>query len=108
MIVYRVENVAGQGPYVYTEVNFSFSRMHTAPDHPPPWQEGLEMHNCHFCAFQSMEHLTAWFNEEERAIMRQRGFRVVRYEAPDVQVGQKQVVFARHTAKYIGEEQLPA
>ena len=97
MKVYRMQNEAGVGPYRGLKATFWQSCPHDV-DHgrPTPCSEGWSpsishMHQKHgpgnvlFC-FTSRHNAEAWFDEEEREVLANRGYTLQEIEAPVVRV----------------------
>lgn len=107
MIVYRVENENGRGPYS-TSHDFrhdlidahNYSRRHPTPNFP-----SLDAETIWLCGFASQESLNEWFNgwlEKLTSV----GFRVVRYDVPDefVKNSDIQLIFQKDKAELVKEE----
>jgi hypothetical protein len=99
MIVYRVENKNGVGPYDGTSDGSLWqTRDHVEPSHPGPKDDGIDFERGEdYCGFASFEQLRDWFESEELVMLRKLGFRVRRISVPRsrVKFGKKQVVFRR-------------
>jgi hypothetical protein len=99
MIVYRVENKNGVGPYYGTDNWCEWqTRWHDSPSHPPPFLDGIDVYaKKDLCGFASFKKLRDWFESEELVELRKLGFRVRRIRVPrsKVKFGEKQVVFRR-------------
>lgn len=105
MILYRVENEQGLGPYVVgamprNETVFSFD------DTPAPIEDGIDAldldEEIHFFAFARREDAYRWFARHWEALKRT-GFRLVLYYCPEEHVlrGGKQVAFDMTKAQKI-------
>jgi hypothetical protein len=99
MIVYRVENKNGVGPYDGTGIwSLWQTRDHVEPSHPGPKDDGIDFKSGEYiCGFASYRKLRDWFEAEELVALRKLGFRVRRIRVPrsKVKFGKKQVVFRR-------------
>lgn len=104
MLVYRVEDSEGRGPYRkragYVHEWSKDENGHNDYNHPSPYQDGLpgmwDMES-YICGFKSKAQLKAWFSEEELSNLEALGFSIKTFEVPksDVKVGGKQVIFLR-------------
>ena len=112
MIVYRVENADGRGPYVGNPV----PEMDDAANdrQPMAWQDGLSewwndgKANAYRYGFRTLEQIKSWFLPDQLTILARHGFRVTEYEVPQSHVlsGKKQVVFNPEQAKPLAFKQL--
>ena len=115
MIVYRVENEEGKGPYrdrSPSEFRDDMVDRHSCcPDHPLPEDDGLlAIHKLGLeisYGFSSLESLHEWFSEYELEMLYNEGYVIQTYEASEVHKGEHQVVFAKQTAVYVGEYDEP-
>ena len=106
MLVYRIENKRGQGPYCsnHKYQDWLCDRHSDIEKHPSPVEDGIyEWTKSHKCGFSSLKKLKAWFNTEELKALYAAKFDIVRYEVDkkDVLVGQKQVMFNRRKARRV-------
>lgn len=112
MIVYRVENSEGLGPY--RGHGWHPTRHMDKVTHPNPnWDEGMveEWHrrvgnhydSQYVFGFESMDQLNAWFNDQEMSDLMVFGYSIVAFEVADsdVIIGRKQLAFVRATAKIL-------
>ena len=99
MIVYRVENEDGKGPYEGTcDWSLWQTRDHVEPSHPGPKDDGIDIEmEVDYCGFASFGQLRDWFESEELVMLRKLGFKVRRIRVPRsrVKFGKKQVVFRK-------------
>jgi len=99
MIVYRIENKKGRGPYDGArDWSLWQTRDHVEPTHPGPKDDGIDFESgVDYCGFSSFKKLRDWFESEELVRLRRLGFRVRRISVPrsKIKVGKKQVVFRR-------------
>jgi hypothetical protein len=100
-IVYRLENIAGEGVYACA----SSCIEHDWNRHPMPIEDSLLMWNldnskypiskCHF-GFISLDQLRAWFyNDKWLTNVSEHGVLLSVYDVEDVYIGNTQVVFVR-------------
>ena len=109
MLIYRIENKRGQGPYCSKHKdqalrNWLCSRHFDAEKHPAPDDDGIDdWTRSHKCGFSSLKKLKAWFNTEELNVLYEAKFDIVKYEVDkkDVLVGKKQVMFNRRKARRV-------
>jgi hypothetical protein len=105
MLVYRIENESGLGPYQSGNLNaFTYSwdmciahsnMAHCAP-HVDPDLEGISSDE--FCGCDSIESLLSWFYEFLEALEPQ-GFNISVYEIAEARVGANgQTLFKRNIA----------
>lgn len=109
MLVYRVENENGNGPYMaFNPALYAMREDHGTwyPDpaddpHPNPYGDGLGgMYADEYSAVQSPEAAQTWF-EGYGEVLHEAGFELTVWDAQDVRCGQKQVVFRKDTAKQV-------
>lgn len=108
MLVLRVENENGDGPYWlgpgYEYIHGSMDGTIDYDRHPPPFADGIrKIGKCIF-GFSSLSDLKAWFNARECIRLKDHAYRVSVFEVPReaVRPGQSQVVFKRGCANKIG------
>jgi hypothetical protein len=106
MIVYRVENKRGEGPYTRRRKvsDWLCDRHVDIEKHPSLVEDGIyEWKRAHKCGFSSLKKLKAWFDKEELKALYEAKFDIVRYEVDkkDVLVGKKQVMFNRRKARRV-------
>lgn len=112
MIVYRVENASGVGPYHGSM--WHPSRHQNKLTHPNPmWDEGMceewarrvgGMYGSQYVfGFKSMEQLHEWFNAEELEHVREYKYDIVAFEVAetDVIMGERQLAFVRASAQML-------
>lgn len=117
MIIYRVQNAQGCGPYSTSNRNWQ-TRSHASKQTPHLALDRLLKykarynHHAYLYGFKSMKQLNAWFTKEELINLGLYGFGIVALDIPDkkVIVGYKQVMFlkrgARHSRRlYISTEE---
>lgn len=106
MIVYRVEDGEGRGPYRCYCSNADLAQMwerHRGEQWPIPYRDRLLYDRMphhtiedqyRFC-FASMTSFHAWFSDDDRDILHRADFRLSVYEVPAEQVveGDKQALF---------------
>lgn len=102
MLVYRVENENGNGPYMaFAPVLAEMSAAHGDAEHPTPDEEGMRcIFADEYCAVQSLEGAQAWF-EGYGEVLDEAGFELTVWDAQDVRCGKKQVVFRKDTARMV-------
>lgn len=106
MYVYRIEHQKRKvGPYnglPFGMLMKFHERYYQTDSCPDPRQEGLgcPRYGQDFCGFKSLSQLTGWFRLRDVFRLRKHGFRVYKFKVRKrvVSIGQKQVLFARHTA----------
>jgi hypothetical protein len=114
MIVYRVEDVHGKGPYCNTwkccyEGKDIFKkdlcRDHDDIEHPSPVEDNIILHNKYIFAFASIKSLKNWFDEKWRNILNEAGFFIRVYDVPSdfVKNGstKKQICFLKEESIFI-------
>ena len=105
MRVYRIEHIATkQGPYTFFGHWSQWStRDHNGEATPGPIRDGLgyPYQDCWFFGFPSMEWLNAWFTGEELATLSDQGFVLGVYEAEEIKLGKKQLIFNCEKAQQI-------
>ena len=100
MMVLRVENDKGEGPYQGFKgwggyKNYSCD-IFTQPE---PWQDGIDdyaLTSDHRFGFESFDQFIKWFNPKLRndlLFFAKNGFKLVEYEGSDVLKGNRQVCF---------------
>ena len=114
MLVYRVENDNGRGPYVgnnrhWTQREHSFSKHHVGINEEFRNLEIEEIASRERCGFDSLKSLYRWFNNrQERFNLKREGFKVVTYEvgASHVRKAKKQLAFDINMAYNINTEEI--
>lgn len=119
MLVYRVENILGRGPYSTpdkakkSELTKMLALAHNnSPEHPVSWWDipqffekidGREYRH----GFSSIEQLEVWFKGFEKEL-KENGFFVSTYEVPstDVYFGNRQIVFIWENSERIQENMI--
>ncbi len=101
MRVYRVEGPNGYGPYTFP--GFLCGIPEDPSKHPVPRDDGIDEDKIvefHIFGFASLESLQAWFSDEDRQYLSEKGFVVKVYDCPDRRViqGNRQLVFDRDYA----------
>jgi hypothetical protein len=98
MIVYRVENRDGEGPYRAFLPNEMYDWNH----HPSPREDGIEFQEYHYFGFCSKEQLYKWFRYPwvNRTLNRE-GYRLVTYQVSKnyIILGENQLVFTKAEAQ---------
>lgn len=100
MLVYRIENDNGVGPFVAGD-DWDFYPLDYHPgqafmDFPRPDDDGLLFEeDIHKCGCASLRQLIHWFPKPVRTMLTERNYKLVVLDIPDerVQVGQYQVIF---------------
>lgn len=112
MIVYRVEDGAGGGPYRggRWEDLLGVLISGSSSAHPMPTEDGIPIIGTKgwHCAFASIPQAKAWFDASECELMAERGFQLSVYDAPKVEVGRHQVMFDPEPARFIEARDLAA
>lgn len=102
VVIYRVEDAAGCGPYNCScpgneRLSWRLMRIDASisDEWPTPQEEGMYMAETLKCAFANLKQLRAWFNHRYIQELRMVGFGVVKYRVPVeyVEYGGKQVVY---------------
>lgn len=110
MIVYRVEDEAGGGPYRGGKWEDLLGVLASNPtySHPTPADDGISIYGTRgwHCAFASIEQAKAWFDDTEREAMADRGFQLSVYDAPKVKAGAHQVMFDPEPARFVEQRDL--
>lgn len=110
MLVYRVENENGNGPYVggahdllwlMREDHNTFYDDPADDPHPGPRDDGIDwMAADEYSALASPEAAQTWF-EGYGEVLHGAGFELTVWEAQDVRHGSKQVVFRKDSARMV-------
>jgi hypothetical protein len=110
MIVYRYQNSKGFGPYNganWLKPDFAaMYRRHSNPKtHPSPRPSNYLANGCFLFGFKSITQLKNWFNEEERNVLVNNGFKLLKFAVPDDDVFkfEHQIVFFTKHAHELGE-----
>lgn len=116
MLVYRVENRYGEGPYVND--NSYNCRCYDNVDHPEPYNDGIPIHNGisskrkynsndYKFAFEDTDQLIKWFNDEINKLI-EYGFSCTVYKVHGKRVikGMKQLAFVYGSAEKVEEIEL--
>lgn len=114
-LIYRVENEIGEGPYrsdcyeqIESELGNEWGKINE--DHPTPYHDGIP--NSGFVPFDyifgfvSREQLDRWFDRRSREVLREYGFKVVRYYSSQFFEGRHQVCFEYNSCEPEGSEPL--
>lgn len=119
MLVYRIETEGGTGAYFLQDENGAYRLNRTIdPDkHPVPWDDpDLDSFymmdsqwDCRKCSivfgFASLEQYNEWFTDEMREIVRP-FTKLSVYDAADVLLGEKQLVFNLETAQLMERREI--
>lgn len=122
MIVFRVEDSEGGGPYNGAKAPYWADRERaginissTTSNHPLPgddisgWSDlSIDTRSKYLFGFASLAELESWFNEKARAYYRDLGFKVAKYEVGprSLKRGGHQVAFNKDRAKLIERTEL--
>ncbi len=102
MLIYRVENSFGTGPYRDPHyANWDPECSHDGdPNRPTPKTEGIAYDYDMLCAFNSKTQLKRWFTPKERKALSELGFNVYVYDVNKKYCikGKKQLVFHKKYA----------
>jgi hypothetical protein len=103
MLVYRVEDDEGGGPYRGDNHVDGMGSKHTDSDHPAPCDDGLPFLPPDYmnCGFASLSQFKAWFDQDDRWDLKVNGFRLRIFKADVVDHGEKQVMFHRGRARLV-------
>ena len=113
MIVYRIENQHGVGPYRGFDgvQDREWQTEQVVDDRcPSPWTDFGDLwqntpattRHTHFFGFLKLSQLKMWFQDAERERLRALGYRIVRLDVPRVVFySLKQCAFRRHQMKYL-------
>jgi hypothetical protein len=99
VLVYRVENEAGEGPYWTGDADGVGMESQDAPAiHPSPYYDGMGLHFTPgmLCGFVSVAQFKRWFYRKEwRRGLAALGYKLMVYEVPPDMVvrGHRQVAF---------------
>jgi len=101
MLVFRIENSKGLGPYnqwinkkipqVIIDLLDSHCLSYTHPD--ISWE--VSMSKEYVCGFRSLRQLCRWFTKQELLILMNNGFNVCVYETFNVKLGKTQIAFIK-------------
>lgn len=124
MIVYRIEDDFGGGPYNGVEapkpntygwraiVNDAPDGMNDRIHQPNPVDDlKIVLMDKHFkFGFASVDQMTNWFGDKARDYLREHRYRLAHYEVPDhlVITGGHQLAFDRRGAKLVKRDVIPA
>lgn len=119
--VFRVQHVeSGWGPYA--SPNRGYTRHFNDNDierHPTDTEDRkmlehdvrslrrMEVWKRLRFGFESMEQLMEWFDHPRRELLASLGYEIAEYEARDVVVGERQLVFNRATARFMRSLGMP-
>jgi len=101
MLVYRVENKNGVGPYTGIRgIRHVLGRKHGRGGvhlRPLPQDDGITMehHTALVCGFCTMTQLRYWFTPRDLRILADLGYTIRTYHTEDVLVGGKQIMFLK-------------
>ena len=107
MLVYRVENTLGQGPYSYDahfSKNYVMMRRHSDSRHPGPYHyksllSGIS--KSEYCGFNSIDNARKWFAGFIRSLDAE-GFHLSVYESSSARVGRfGQTLFVKSEARFV-------
>ncbi len=111
MIVWRIENEQGQGPYhgvpsLYRAFNCEANSMH-----PSPGTDGIKNYRDdeHVCGFISIGKMHDWFDRDYKKWLRKNEYLLAQYKAKpyNVKIGRKQCVFDKVRATLIERQRIP-
>ena len=104
MLVYRMEDADGRGPFRNSGVMWKMSEamgrnrddfdcFHN--DFPTPDEEGLNFTRDHKCGCVSLRQLVTWFPRPCRDVLAREGYDLVVLSVPDAlcEVGEEQVIY---------------
>ena len=80
MVIYRIQDSEGVGPYRSEYLNQWCYCGHNSSKHPTPQQEGLRFSNEWYCGFESMKQLRSWFSNGELRKLHRMGLKINRIE----------------------------
>lgn len=104
MIVWRVENDKGEGPYIHPRFHsYKLSDMafaHRNSTHPDPFDENIKFDESYYCGFHNHSSVLEWF-DGYIDILTEYNYKIVKYKANNVLLGKKQVMFKKSTARQI-------
>lgn len=105
MLVYRVENERGIGPYLSFDPALEEMRLEHAmsgddPRPTPDWDGIDDMDADESSGFQTAQRAENWFGGYG-AVLDEAGYELTVWEAQDVREGRTQVVFRKDTAKQV-------
>lgn len=101
MVVYRVQNKEGYGPYVNaTHPNCEQVLQRHGADYckwPIPDMDGLDIRENRFCCFVSLRQLHNWFSTDDLDLLSEAGYEIELFEADVCGVSDKQALYVRRT-----------
>ncbi len=103
MLIYRVENEQGEGPYITGDSEEAGLSCMDSAQHPGPRSD---MHGTNYSpmdierhvyrgiyGFRTLEQLCAWFSDHARRVLAHKGYVLAVYDAEDVVHLNKQSIF---------------
>lgn len=96
MIVWRVQNKEGLGPYMSIDSILWRRRSHDTRRHPEPPEDNIplmEVRESWKCGFKTKKQALEWFAKTELVRLERLGFTLQKVEAKRVWRGNRQVVF---------------
>jgi hypothetical protein len=108
MIVWRVEDATGRGPYNSRYFTAAGLDKHQGMEYPTPGEESILYMPGGRCGFVSRAKLAEWFKVDCRRKLHEFGFGISVFEVSeeDVYEGRKQVIFDITQAKLISKHRL--
>lgn len=104
MLVYRIENAAGEGMYRAGKHPDCTSQMQNGPHHPTPWEDAklssdwqaISNRSAFSFGFGTVEQLKAWvYRMDWRQELQDAGFAMYLYDSTEVYTGDTQAVFIK-------------
>lgn len=96
MIVWRVQDKDGKGPYMSIDSILWRRRSHDTRKHPAPHEDNIslsEVREAWKCGFKTKKQALEWFAKTELVRLERLGFTLQKVEAKRVWRGNRQVVF---------------
>jgi len=101
--VFRCETAEGHGPYYGFGIPSELCQLHSGPDFPTPWGDGIDFDARHYCATDTLRGLLLWFPRCHHGALARMGYWLVVYEVcvDKVLYGGTQVMFERDCATVV-------
>jgi hypothetical protein len=111
MIVYRIADTYGRGPYQCLKGTEATLLDDCLMFHPCPNEDlriGRDIYRWEVCGFLTIESLTQWFGPNGRRFLHDNGFLlwVIDIDAPYLTIGERQVLMVKNQIKVVEKRSL--